>query len=319
MAKPAPPFEDRARGALLGLAVGDALGAPLVGMGREQARIKHAVVESYLGGGLYLLGPGENTARVQMVRAAAVALLEEPPSRDRLLAGYVRVMDSGVPGLGEATRASLERIQAGMEPDQAARETHDALERRTAGVGPALRAVPYALRYRDDPERLIASVLADAALTHADARAGAAAVALALWVREHLVETLDGQAALDRVRDHLAARPELPDVLPGEAAVGRVDVRATAFGPDVLHVVARHAASARSARRAIVDAVNEAGQAAALGAATGAVVGARFGESGLPDRWTSLLVGARAWRAMADRLVAAPGANPLGGHAAPVA
>ena len=300
--------EDRARGALLGLAAGDALGAPLVGMGREQARIRHATVTTFLGGGLYLLAPGAVTARIDMARAAAVALLAGRDDLEpRLLQGYLGVLEMDRPGLGEATHAALERVRDGRAPPHAAREAHEAVERKSAGIGPAIRAVPYALAYLDDPDAMTDAVLADAALTHADPRAGAAALALALWVREHLLGEDDAAAACDRVARRLGERPELPDVLPAQAAVTRLDVRPTAFAPDVLHAVARHTFEARSARQAVVDAVNEAGAAAALGAATGAVAGARFGESGLPEEWTSLLEGAHAWRNLANRLLPASG------------
>jgi ADP-ribosyl-[dinitrogen reductase] hydrolase len=300
-----PGMSDRARGALLGLAAGDALGAPLVGMGREQARIKHATVTTFQGGGLYLLAPGVPTARVDMARAAAVALLQEPPLEEHLRAGYLQVLDRARPGLGEATHASLQRMQDGMASDEAVPAAHEAVERKTAGIGPAIRAVPYALRHHASPDRLADAVLADAALTHADARAGAAALALALWVREHLLGEDDAGAAFERVARRMGERPELPDVLPAPAAVECLDVRATAFAPDVLHAVARHVIGAKRAKKAVVGAVNEAGAAAALGAATGAVAGAIFGEEGLPEAWTSLLEGAHAWRTLADRLVAA--------------
>jgi len=293
-----PERDDRARGALLGLAIGDALGAPLVGMGREQAHIKHATVDRFLGGGLYLLAPGAVTARVDMTRAAAVALLGEPPLEARLLEGYLRVLEMGRPGLGETTRATLERIRDGRPPREAVQEAHEAVERKTAGVGPAIRCVPYALAHADDADALAAAVLADAALTHRDLRAGAAALALAAWVRELIAGEDDVAAAFERVARWLGERPELPDVLPAPAAVARLAVRSTAYAPDVLHAVARHA---------ITGAVNEAGAASALGAAAGAVVGARFGESGLPETWTSLLEGAHAWRTLADRLLAARG------------
>ena len=273
-------------------------------MGREQARIKHATVKTFLGGGLYLLAPGAVTARIDMARAAAVALLEGPEGLpDRLVQGYLRVLEMDRLGLGEATHAALERIREGQSPPEASRAGHEAVERKSAGIGPAIRAVPYALAFLDDADALATHVLADAALTHADPRAGAAALALAAWVREHLLGEDDPAAAFDRVARLLGDRPELPDVLPAQAAVARLDVRATAFAPDVLHAVARHVFDAKSAGQAVVGAVNEAGAAAALGAACGAVAGARFGEQGLPEEWTSLLEGAHAWRNLATRLL----------------
>jgi ADP-ribosyl-[dinitrogen reductase] hydrolase len=299
--------QDRARGALLGLACGDALGAPLIGMTREQAQIKHATVDAFLGGGLYLLAPGVTTGRGRLAQAAGLALLEEAPNTESTLAAYLRFADAGLPGLGETTQASLDRIRDGMAPDAAAREAHAWLERKSAGIGPAIRTVPYAIRLARDPDALVDAVVADARLTHLDPAAHAAAAALALWVREHLLGEEDPAVALEAARERLAARLDLPDVLPAPAAIRRTRVRATAYAPDVLHAVAKHALGARSAKGAIVGAANEAGASSALGAATGAVVGARFGAEALPRDWCDLLSGASRWRQLADRLsVASP-------------
>ncbi len=303
-----PSLEDRARGALLGLACGDALGAPLDGMGRESARIRHGRVDRFLGGGQHLLAPGDVTARALLARALATTLLEGPPSVERALDAYEAVARSGAVGLGDVTRAVLSRIASGTDRAVAVAEAHATLERRSAGIGPAIRAVPLALRLHAEPEALVEAVLADARSTHADPRAHAAAVALALWVRAHLAGEDDPVVALDAVREAMALRPELPDVLPAPAAVSGYPVRATAFAPDVLHAVARHVLGARTVEAAIVGAANEAGQASAIGAATGAVAGARFGAAALPRRWTTLLRGAATWRALADRLVAVPAA-----------
>ncbi len=302
-----PELRDRAHGALLGLAAGDALGAPLVGLTREQAQIKFATVTRFLGGGLYQLAPGDNTGRIAMTRAAAVALAAGDASIEgQHLERYLEVLALSPPGLGEATRASLENVRDGMTPPDAARAAHETLDRRSGGIGPALRCVPYAIRFRDAPEALIDRVVADAALTHADPHAGAAAAVLALWVRAHLMGETDPEAAFGSVREQIALRYALPDVLHTPEAIRVLPVHATAYAPDVLHAVAKCALPARRAKPAIVAAANEAGAAAALGAATGAVVGARFGARGLPDEWTTLLRGASAWRALADRLLQEP-------------
>jgi ADP-ribosylglycohydrolase len=148
--------------------------------------------------------------------------------------------------------------------------------------------------------------MADAALTHADPRAGTAAFALALWVREHLRGENDPAAALERVRSILADRPALPDVLPAPAAIDGLAVRSTAFSLDVLHGVAHHVLGTRSARKAVGGAANEAGAGSCvLGAATGAVAGACRGAAALPDAWTTLLRGAAAWTRLAERLLPA--------------
>src|SRR4051794_41873337 len=71
---------ERAVGALVGLAVGDALGAPVEGVGAEDLDGKHTEMT---GGGLYGLRPGQGTGDTEMALRLATSLVEtgggEPP------------------------------------------------------------------------------------------------------------------------------------------------------------------------------------------------------------------------------------------------
>ncbi len=62
---------DRARGALLGLAVGDALGAPVEFMSADQIRQRHGRVTEMIAGGPW--AAGEWTDDTALTLAAAVA------------------------------------------------------------------------------------------------------------------------------------------------------------------------------------------------------------------------------------------------------
>ena len=71
--------KDRIRGALYGVAVGDALGAPLEFMTAEEILSKYgAPVREMVGGGWLSVVPGEVTDDTQMTLAVAEGIIENP-------------------------------------------------------------------------------------------------------------------------------------------------------------------------------------------------------------------------------------------------
>ena len=71
---------DRFRGALLGLAVGEALGAPAEFLTAEQIEERFGVITEMIGGGCHDVAPGETTDATEMM----LCLAREPGGRRRL-------------------------------------------------------------------------------------------------------------------------------------------------------------------------------------------------------------------------------------------
>lgn len=69
---------DKIGGALFGVAVGDALGAPLEFMNEEEIRHKHGTVKEMIGGGWLDVEPGEVTDDTQMTIATAQGIAMHP-------------------------------------------------------------------------------------------------------------------------------------------------------------------------------------------------------------------------------------------------
>ncbi len=70
-----PVPRDRFRGALLGLAVGDALGAPAEFLTAVQVRDRWGVLDEMVGGGCHNVRPGEVTDATEMMLALAESLV----------------------------------------------------------------------------------------------------------------------------------------------------------------------------------------------------------------------------------------------------
>jgi len=147
--RPAP--RDRFRGALLGLAVGDALGAPAEFLTELEVRDRWGVLDEMVGGGCHDVAPGEVTDATEMMLALAdslVALGEFDPQDvvDRYRAWFA----AGPSDVSLTTRTVMLALAAGTPWDLAARRAYEVLGFPTAGNGSVMRCAPLALRFFND-------------------------------------------------------------------------------------------------------------------------------------------------------------------------
>ena len=71
-------IRDSIRGAMFGVAVGDALGAPLEFMSAKSIQQQHGTVRDMIGGGWLNVLPGEVTDDTQMTLAVAHGIVDSP-------------------------------------------------------------------------------------------------------------------------------------------------------------------------------------------------------------------------------------------------
>ena len=198
-----PAQLDRAVGALLGTAAGDALGAPYEFGPPRGPELEVAMV----GGGSFGWEPGEWTDDTAMAIAiaevaATAADLREEQALDALARRWhewsQRANDVGVQTRSVLSRAGRRGISA-----QTARIESAALHEltgRTAGNGSLMRTAPLALAYLDDEAALVEAARAVSELTHWDPEAGDACVLWCLAIR-HAILTgeLDARIGLQHI------------------------------------------------------------------------------------------------------------------------
>jgi len=213
-----PEQVDRARGVLLGAAVGDALGA---GYEFGSAELPPDGWPQMIGGGLGGFEPGEWTDDTAMTWAVADAAargldLRTPAGLDVVAAHFREWYDTDPADIGINVRAVL--AAAGPHPTAAAmtaaaEERHRATG-RTGANGSLMRTSPVALAYLDDPAGLVDAARSVSRLTHPDPRAQEACVLWCLAIREAVLsggwpDVRTGLAALDaEARAFWAARVE---------------------------------------------------------------------------------------------------------------
>jgi ADP-ribosyl-[dinitrogen reductase] hydrolase len=280
---------NRAVGALLGLAVGDALGAPVEGVGAEDLDRKHTEMT---GGGLYGLRPGQGTGDTEMALQLATSLVQVGGyDADHALTSYVDWYRTDPPGMSEHMRQVLGSVEGGSDAYRATSAVHfDA--GANVGNGAVMRTTPIGIAFANHEESLRDATLADAALTHFDPLPGK----VALLHNQVIAWTLTGGPPLvfkqlknpewldDRIEDVVI--PATAGVLGYAVALSKSE---SGSALTALAIALAAFFNADDFEKGVIWAVNLGGDSDTNGAVTGALLGARFGAAAIPERWLSVL------------------------------
>lgn len=280
----APAVLDRARGALLGTFVGDALGMPFESLPHTEIPLVVEMVDARRGKGTY-------TDDTQMMIAVAESLIERGEIEEEHLARCFQEAYEPDRGYGAGTRKVFELWAAGAPTGTAASQLFGGHGSR--GNGAAMRIAPLAVRYADDPERLRAEAARSAKVTHAHPVGVDAAVVQAVAIGAALSgeDILDAarrsartQELVDALRDvaELLAAPRQPDEVHGRLGSSSDAGQSV---PAAVYV----ALSQPNFQEAVCFAVRLGGDTDTVAAMTGAIVGGREGASSIPARWLEAL------------------------------
>lgn len=301
-----PQLATRARGMMLGLVAGNQLGVPTETYGTPEA-IREAFPH-----GVWDLPPSPKGSPYDDDAALTLLFAESLVERKDFAVAdvaqrWARWMKVDGRGLGATTRTALRLIDRGVEPFEAGSKARELDPKWSAGNGAVIRSAPAAIRFHDNPERLIRVSTQQAAITHADERClwGAAAVNIAIrellrgniyFVDEvlHRLKDKAPRGLLDAIRRVLIEeQADLPITVPGEAGY-------------VIHCVEIafwFATRDRSLEDALVYLAQAGGHTGTNACIAGALLGARDGEIAIPQRWMGQLAGAPGILQLADRLL----------------
>ena len=284
---------DRSMGALLGLAVGDALGAPYEGLDRGS----YPRVSDYAEGGVRDLPAGGWTDDTAMAICLAESLLARGGVDERdLLERFLRWYRAGensctgvAVGISRKTRAVLEGFERTGRVDTAA-------ELENAGNGAIMRLAPVAIFFRRNEIEARRAAVRQARVTHTSEAALAAAECLAdllvVALRTGDPAAVSGAAAgsktLAEICDHRGKRRE--------------QISSAPRAVDTLEAALWCLNSAAGFEQAAIEAVNLGGDTDTIGAVAGQLAGAIFGASAIPPRWLAELQSCTRLEDLARRL-----------------
>jgi ADP-ribosylglycohydrolase len=279
---------DRAVGALVGMAAGDALGV------HYETGLRPDGEPRMLGGGFGGIAPGQWSDDSEMALciarvAATGADLRTPAAQDAIAAGFVEWYEAGPPDVGIQTRQVL---------SNAPRPTAEALRLeaavlhaqtgRTAGNGSLMRTSPVALAHLGDTAAIVEAARLTSALTHHDQRAGEACILWCLAI-DHAVRIgeLDVRIGLT----HVDADYWVP--LLDEAETVPPSHYAAQNGWCVAALLGAWSAISRtdSLVAGLHSAVLGGGDTDTVAAIAGQLLGARYGGAAVPAEYRRMLHG----------------------------
>lgn len=297
---------ERARGTLLGLACGDALGRPVEFQSADEIREAHGEVREMLADGTHGQPAGTVSDDTDLALCLARSLVEcgEFDGAD-VADRFVEWYESDPFDVGGMTRESILEYDGGISWRRAGRRVWERMpEWRNAGNGSLMRCAPLGVAFHgSDADRIVEISRQSSAITHADPRCTSACALLNLVVAGWMNDLAE---PIERAIEHVAheAPEELIEAVRADpGSPEEPDVIVSGYVVDTLQVALYEAQRAESAEEAIVRAVNRGGDTDTLGAVTGALVGARFGSEALPERWLAEIDVVDKLEELADELV----------------
>lgn len=308
MSDPEIELQDRFRGSLIGLAVGDALGVPLEFMPPGTFE----PVTDMVGGGSFNLNPGEWTDDTSTALCLAQSLIEkkEFDPVDQLnkylrwyREGYLSVNKSCF-DIGNTTREALTKYQETGEPFSG--PSHE----RSAGNGSLMRLAPVPLFYYTNPELAIKLAGDSSRTTHQHPLA----IDACKYTAGLIVGTLNGDskdAILSRryspipgYWDENILEPEIDEIACGSYKNRNPpEINNSGFVVRSLEAALWAFHNTGSFKEGCIKAVNLGDDADTVGAIYGQIAGAYYGESGIPKEWIDKLAKFDLISCIADELL----------------
>ncbi len=292
---------DRAVGALVGLAVGDAVGTTL-----EFARPgSFTPVDDLVGGGPFGLRAGEWTDDTSMAMCLAESILDtdalDPADQLRRYVAWYRHGYWSSTGhcfdIGSTTRSALDRFT------RTGAVTDEVIDQESAANGSLMRLAPVPIRWSADPALAAEKGAAASRTTHPAGRpVDACRVAAAM------IAALIGGTPWDEVttEDFWSGEPldpRIAHVVRGSwrrAEPSRI--RGTGYVVDALEAALWAVDGATGFRDAVLRAANLGDDADTTAAIAGQFAGARWGASAIPASWRDRLVAGPRIATIAGRL-----------------
>lgn len=294
---------DRARGCLLALAAGDALGAPTEGWNRDDIRRTHGWIDGFLSDDQ---AGSDDTEYAVLSARAALATGRGTTSRDvaAVWRHALTEQSGGFAGAGFSELAALSALEAGREPPESG-VRH--VERWSDGA--AMRAAPWGLLCAGEPHEAARLAAEDARVSHSGdgvfaAQAMAAAVAVGAGGGDWRDALDAGRAALPPdswtarsveralllVEDHTLVEEDRASLDAVDEALVR-DIALTHYpwadtAPEALALAFGIVASRRGeVVAAILAGVNIGRDSDTIAAMAGAICGAATDRAAIPDAW----------------------------------
>lgn len=292
--------QDRFRGCLLGLAVGDAVGTTL----EFKPRGSFAPITDMVGGGPFGLKVGQWTDDTSMALCLATSLVEkqgfDPTDQMQRYVNWYKHGYLSSTGrcfdIGNTTRGALERFLDTGDPFSGS--THP----RAAGNGSIMRLAPIPLFFYPDREKVRHYAAESSRTTHA----AAACLDACRLLTDMLYLALSGsdkETILTGSGPDIVSDLALQVIARGEyRQKSWTEIKGTGYVVDSLEAALYCFWHTASYKQAVLAAANLGDDADTTAAVCGQIAGAYYGLSGIPAHWLAHLSLREEITQLADRL-----------------
>lgn len=288
---------DKAKGALVGLATGDAIGTTLEFLPRDKA-----YVSDMTGGGPFRLEPGEWTDDTSMALCLAETLIETGhmsiPLFRRKLVNWYKYGENSSNGIcfdiGNTTRNALHEFLAKGD------SWYGNTAPETAGNAGVIRQAPVSIFRRKSLYKTFIESKSQSLATHGSAESMSSCQYLGM-ILHHL---LNGYSKEQSFAPHVFPSPvRVLLINAGEyKQKTREQIRSSGYVIDTLEAAMWAVWHTNNFRDAVLLAANLADDADSVAATTGQLAGALYGYSGIPEEWLKKLVDRKRIVSLAEHL-----------------
>jgi ADP-ribosyl-[dinitrogen reductase] hydrolase len=140
---------DKIKGALFGLAIGDALGGTTEFMKESDIKQKYGYLTEIIGSGIWNLEAGETTDDTAMTLAVAKGILDNPLFPiESIGEEFLEWKKTNPKDIGVTIQYALSYYYDKNDWDGVSKKVHDMLGGQSAGNGTLMRCLPVALSYK---------------------------------------------------------------------------------------------------------------------------------------------------------------------------
>ena len=267
---------DRSLGMLLGLHVGDSLGATLEFCEPRTLDNLHTEIK---GGGAFNWRTGEPTDDTQMMIILFESLIEfeGKVNVEDIALKYVNWLNGSPKDIGTTVSSALSRIRNGASPLNSGL-SHEGSQ----GNGSLMRCAPLALFHIGNED-----IAAQSKITHAHMNCVACDVVFVSALRD-LIRGDDKEFVFKNALKQAAnLSPDLYKALTLIKDFSWEEINSTGYVIDTLAFAFLELLRTNSFEEALISVVNRGGDADTLGAVCGALCGAHYGVNQIPPKWRS--------------------------------
>lgn len=264
--KPTTTLYDRILGALVGFAIGDAMGATTEFMSQKEIERKYGQVSSLIGGGWLHLKPGEVTDDTQMMLCVAKAYTqkEQIPFEEGCCKTFVEWYKTNPKDVGGACARAIVRNEGQPAEDwmKTSIGYQQLAHQEDLGNGSLMRAL-FPCLVGDIP-----AAIRQGRLTHNNKTCSASINLYGTTISDLLSGDFEVNTQADIMKEPM---------------------KPTGHVSNTIHNALFWLCNAPSFSSAVIGAVNHGGDADTIAAITGSLAGARWGYKAIPTEWVDTL------------------------------